>query len=60
MRYQSKESWIKSVSWKYSCDEEYLEEMNKGNVFKYSLLLTNSQEKDLIRLFRGSTATYKD
>ena len=22
--------WIKSVSWKYGCDEQYLEESNKG------------------------------
>ena len=30
---------IKSVSWEYSCDEEYLEEFDKGKILKYSLLL---------------------
>ena len=30
---------IKSVSWEYSCDEEYLEEFNKGKISKYCLLL---------------------
>ena len=31
--------WIKSVSWEYNCDEECLEEFNKGKMLKYSLLL---------------------
>ena len=31
--------WIKSVSWEYSCDEEYLEEFNKGKILKYPSLL---------------------
>ena len=29
---------IKSVPWEYSCDEEYLEKINKGNKLEYSLL----------------------
>ena len=40
-----KECWIKSVSWEYSCDKEYLEGFNKGKFSKYSLLLA---ETDLI------------
>ena len=27
---------IKSVSWEYSCDEEYLEEFSKEKIIKYS------------------------
>ena len=30
---------IKYVLWEYSCDEEYLEEFNKGKIIKYFLLL---------------------
>ena len=30
---------IKSVSLEYSCDDEYLEEFDKGKVLEYSLLL---------------------
>ena len=33
------DNWIKSVSWEYSCDDEYLEEFDKGKVLEYSLLL---------------------
>ena len=29
--------WIKSVSWEYSCDQEYFEEFNTGKLLKYSL-----------------------
>ena len=25
-----KKNWIKTVSWEYSCDEKYLEELNNG------------------------------
>ena len=35
LKYSMKIFRIKSVSWEYSCDEEYLEEFNKGNFFKY-------------------------
>ena len=28
--------WIKSVSWEYKWDEEYLEEFNKGKILQYS------------------------
>ena len=35
---------IKSVSREYSCDEEFLEEFDKGKILKYS------HKKDLIRL----------
>ena len=28
--------WIKSVLWEYSCNEEYLDESNKGKISKYS------------------------
>ena len=30
---------IKSVSCEYSCNEQYLEEIDKGNFLKFSLLL---------------------
>ena len=30
--------WIKSVSEEYTCDEEYLEEFNKGIILKYPFL----------------------
>ena len=30
---------IKSVSWEYSCDEEYVEDFDTGNILKYSLSL---------------------
>ena len=36
---RTKTSWIKSVSWEYICDEEHLEELNKGKIKKYSLIL---------------------
>ena len=32
-------NWIKSVSWEYSCDEEYLEEFDQEKFLTYSLLL---------------------
>ena len=28
--------WIKSISWEYSCNEEYLEEFDKGEMLEYS------------------------
>ena len=31
-------SKIKSVSWVYNCDEEYLMKSNRGKFLKYSLL----------------------
>ena len=40
--------WIKSNTWEYNCDEEYLEELNKGKILKYSsLLAVFSDETDL-------------
>ena len=43
--------WFKSVSFQYSCDEEYLEEYKKGKIFEIFCQLY-SHETDLIQLFR--------
>ena len=34
-----KDFFVKSISWECSCEEEYLEEFNKGKILKYSLLV---------------------
>ena len=39
LKTDSKTCGIKSVSWEYSCDGEYLEEFNKGKILKDSFLL---------------------
>ena len=62
---------IKSVPWKYSCYEEYLEEFNKGKILKYFLLLAelprnrlgqNSFSRTNLTIFilAGSSLTARD
>ena len=40
--------WIKSVSWKYSCDEGYLEEFSRRIFLNTSYYYLYPQETDLI------------
>ena len=45
--------WIEAGLWEYSCDEEYLEEFNKGKNLKYSILITVIPRNRLDPLYFG-------